>query len=77
MVRTVVSTYQATSGAGAAALEELELRTRDVFQYFFSLVHVFLILCLYEVWAEMWSGVLWVLEGKHPLATLVVIFGIR
>lgn len=27
----VVSTYQAASGAGAAAMEELELQTREVF----------------------------------------------
>lgn len=35
----VVSTYQAASGAGAAAMEELELQTREVFHkllYFFS-----------------------------------------
>jgi len=28
--RMVVSTYQAASGAGAAAMEELELQTREV-----------------------------------------------
>lgn len=27
----VVSTYQAASGAGAAAMEELELQTREVY----------------------------------------------
>jgi len=30
VVRMVVSTYQAASGAGAAAMEELELQTREV-----------------------------------------------
>lgn len=29
--RMVVSTYQAASGAGAAAMEELELQTREVY----------------------------------------------
>lgn len=29
--RMVVSTYQAASGAGAAAMAELELQTREVF----------------------------------------------
>lgn len=32
----VVSTYQAASGAGAAAMEELELQTREVL-----LLHIF------------------------------------
>lgn len=32
VTRMVVSTYQAASGAGAAAMEELELQTREVFQ---------------------------------------------
>ncbi|RZC64415.1 hypothetical protein C5167_008105 [Papaver somniferum] len=32
VVRMVVSTYQAASGAGAAAMEELELQTREVLQ---------------------------------------------
>lgn len=31
----VVSTYQAASGAGAAAMEELELQTREVSSFFF------------------------------------------
>jgi aspartate-semialdehyde dehydrogenase len=30
VLRMVVSTYQAASGAGAAAMEELELQTREV-----------------------------------------------
>lgn len=34
VLRMVVSTYQAASGAGAAAMEELELQTREVFLYF-------------------------------------------
>lgn len=33
VVRMVVSTYQAASGAGAAAMEELELQTREVLTY--------------------------------------------
>uniref|UniRef100_A0A2N9GNP6 aspartate-semialdehyde dehydrogenase n=1 Tax=Fagus sylvatica TaxID=28930 RepID=A0A2N9GNP6_FAGSY len=32
VVRMVVSTYQAASGAGAAAMEELELQTREVLE---------------------------------------------
>lgn len=31
VLRMVVSTYQAASGAGAAAMEELEQQTREVF----------------------------------------------
>lgn len=34
----VVSTYQAASGAGAAAMEELELQTREVFFLHFIVV---------------------------------------
>lgn len=36
--RMVVSTYQAASGAGAAAMEELELQTREV-----SVFHIILL----------------------------------
>jgi len=41
----VVSTYQAASGAGAAAMEELELQTREVW----------IKLCLYSLlpWFEL------------------------
>lgn len=35
--RMVISTYQAASGAGAAAMEELELQTREVFIFTTSL----------------------------------------
>lgn len=34
VIRMVVSTYQAASGAGAAAMEELELQTREVSSLF-------------------------------------------
>lgn len=37
----VVSTYQAASGAGAAAMDELEQQTREVqYMYFVILVQV-------------------------------------
>lgn len=36
--RMVVSTYQAASGAGAAAMHELELQTREVFSIYTSFV---------------------------------------
>lgn len=35
VTRMVVSTYQAASGAGAAAMEELEQQTREVFPLLF------------------------------------------
>jgi len=38
VLRMVVSTYQAASGAGAAAMEELKLQTKEV--QFFSLPYV-------------------------------------
>lgn len=39
----VVSTYQAASGAGAAAMEELELQTREVcLLYLHSLLALFI-----------------------------------
>ena len=40
----VVSTYQAASGAGAAAMEELELQTREVTAFniiLLSLINLF------------------------------------
>lgn len=43
----VVSTYQAASGAGAAAMEELELQTREVV-YLFYLIS----LCLRFPWTK-------------------------
>lgn len=36
VVRMVVSTYQAASGAGAAAMEELELQTREVVCFYWN-----------------------------------------
>lgn len=37
----VVSTYQAASGAGAAAMEELELQTREVYFFLLSILFCF------------------------------------
>jgi aspartate-semialdehyde dehydrogenase len=42
----VVSTYQAASGAGAAAMEELALQTREVFPFLFMCT--FLSLCRFQ-----------------------------
>lgn len=42
----VVSTYQAASGAGAAAMEELELQTREVW--------IKLCLCSLLAWFELY-----------------------
>lgn len=43
----VVSTYQAASGAGAAAMEELELQTREVcFSDYFGFAVIFMNLFL-------------------------------
>lgn len=36
VLRMVVSTYQAASGAGAAAMEELELQTREVACFYWN-----------------------------------------
>lgn len=41
VVRMVVSTYQAASGAGAAAMEELKLQTREVFAFVFMYTFCF------------------------------------
>jgi len=61
----VVSTYQAASGAGAAAMEELELQTREVW----------IKLCRYSLlaWFELY---LWdcVKEKVVFLGSLIVIF---
>ncbi|CAI0459322.1 unnamed protein product [Linum tenue] len=40
VLRMVVSTYQAASGAGAAAMEELELQTREVFLHLSILIYI-------------------------------------
>lgn len=40
----VVSTYQAASGAGAAAMEELELQTREVIYLVFKITFRYIIL---------------------------------
>lgn len=45
----VVSTYQAASGAGAAAMEELELQTREVcLLYLHSLLLALFIFCYFR-----------------------------
>ena len=47
VTRMVVSTYQAASGAGAAAMEELELQTREVIIIlFFNLSFSVICICI-------------------------------
>lgn len=45
VTRMVVSTYQAASGAGAAAMEELELQTREVSIIYRLLINLLHIIC--------------------------------
>lgn len=45
VTRMVVSTYQAASGAGAAAMEELELQTREVSLIYHHLNNLLHIIC--------------------------------
>lgn len=61
VTRMVVSTYQAASGAGAAAMEELELQTREVFHFLcYDLIYQ-------PICGWMNDLVLYqVLEGKEP-----------
>jgi hypothetical protein len=47
VLRMVVSTYQAASGAGAAAMEELKLQTKEVQFLFSSLCCPFQLRCLF------------------------------
>lgn len=50
--RVVVSTYQAVSGAGAKALEELELQTRDVLAGKAATPRVFHVPCAFNVFSH-------------------------
>ncbi|KAF6150215.1 hypothetical protein GIB67_000089 [Kingdonia uniflora] len=59
VIRMVVSTYQAASGAGAAAMEELELQTREwetLGNEIYLIIHIF-VFCK-------------VLEGKQPTCNI-------